>query len=49
MVGMGWDVGVGVGLGVPENKLNVVVGRIEINLKCVGFRVWVMRKVIMFE
>ena len=29
--GMGWDVSVGVGLGVTESKLKVVGGRIQID------------------
>ena len=30
-VGMGWDVGMGVGLGVTENEPKVVGGRIKMN------------------
>ena len=35
---MGWDVIVGVGLGVTENKLQVVGGRIKNDWKRMGFR-----------
>ena len=43
---MGWDMGVVKGLGVPENKLKVVGGRIEINLKRVGWEEGGMRKLV---
>ena len=41
---MGWNMGAVAGLGVPENKSKVVGGRIEINLKRVGWEDGGMRK-----